>query len=75
MVKTPEKRGNLNHFVWLALHHVGGWTYAQIASRFQNADGEPNEPAIGRAIQDTANLIRDLAKTGPRTKVESSRTP
>lgn len=54
---TPQKEVGSRHFEWIALHHVGRWTYQQIVHRYQNADGNPNVPAISQGIRDVAGLI------------------
>lgn len=54
---TPVKR-NEEHFEWLALHHVGSWTYDRVAQRYQDEmTGNPNIAAIGHAITGTAALV------------------
>jgi len=58
IVATPEKRRLATHLEWLALHHAGRLTYEQITQRYENTNGNPNEPAtIGRAITDAAALV------------------
>jgi hypothetical protein len=57
LAATPEKRDSGVHFEWLALHHVGRWTYKRLAERYQNTEGNPNESAISRAVTETAALV------------------
>lgn len=56
ITETPEKRSGEQHFEWLALHLSAGWTLERIATRYQDQDGNPNVPAVSKAISETAGL-------------------
>jgi hypothetical protein len=56
LMSTPTK-ASLASFEWLALHHVGRWTYTKIAAKYSSPEGYPDMPAVSRAIHSTAALI------------------
>ena len=57
IARTPQKDSDTVHFEWLALHHVGRWTYEPIVERYQDVEGRPDVPAVSRAITETAQLV------------------
>lgn len=69
LARTPEKRSGDQHFDWLALHHVGGWTYEQLNEKYADANGTPDISAISRAITDTARLANVTLRPGRGRKL------
>jgi hypothetical protein len=53
----PTAKRNLNHFEWLALYQVGGWTQARISERYQDEGGTPDVTAVSKALTTTAAMI------------------
>ncbi|CAN5530559.1 hypothetical protein BH23ACI1_BH23ACI1_31190 [soil metagenome] len=54
--RTPTKLDG-RHFEWLALSHVGGWTYLQIMEKYQDRNGTPDVSAVSRGVTETAALV------------------
>jgi hypothetical protein len=68
LAPTPKKTA-LVQFEWLALHHVGQWTYLQIARRYGNAKGYPDIAEISKAITRTAKLVGLTLRAGRGRKL------
>jgi len=66
---TPEAR----HFEWLALHHVGRWTYDRIAERYQTRRSIPDRPEISDAMKAIAVLVGVTLRPGRGRKLATRR--
>lgn len=53
---TPEKREPV-HFDWLALRVVRGMKPAEIAARYADEDGRPDEGTVRKVTRDLARLV------------------
>ena len=65
-VELGEPKRTLEHFRWLALYHVEGLTYDELARHEQDKQGHPDPSTISRALTQTAALIGITLRPAPR---------
>ena len=68
LIKTPEKRGSLDHFEWLALHHVAGLRLEDVAEQYQDPTRGLSVSTVSEAISTTAELVGLTLRVRPGRK-------